>query len=69
MSGTCQRDLDFANQYNLEIIPVVKPANIIEKFSINKEAFTEDGITFNSKFLNGLTVSLAKEKIIDELEK
>ncbi len=65
-----QRDLDFANQYNLEIIPVVKPPNIDdENFSINKDAYTDDGVVFNSKFLNGLRVNQAKEKIIHEIEK
>ena len=26
-----QRDLDFANEYNLDVIPVVKPINILKK--------------------------------------
>ncbi len=65
-----QRDLDFAREYNLDIIPVVKPFNINEdKFKINDEAFTEDGTVINSEFLNGLKVSDAKNKIIQEVEK
>ena len=53
-----QRDLDFANKYKLKILPVVKPKNIDpKKFKIKNEAYTEDGILFNSDFLNNLTVS------------
>ncbi len=60
-----QRDLDFANKYNLKVLPVVKPKNIdTTKFVIKNEAFTEDGILFNSNFLNGLTVNEAIKKII-----
>ena len=64
-----QRDLDFAKQYNLEIIPVVKPFNIKEaSFKISSEAYTNDGIMINSSTLNGLTVDEAKIKIIEEIE-
>ena len=65
-----QRDLDFANRYNLKVLPVVKPKNIeASKFVIENEAFTEDGILFNSNFLDGLTVSKAIEKIIKVITK
>ena len=65
-----QRDLDFANEYGLEVIPVVKPLNIDQdSFIIRNEAFTDSGIIINSDFLNGLRVSEAKNKIITELEK
>ena len=61
-----QRDLDFAIKYKLKVLPVVKPKNIDEnKFIIKKEAFTEDGILFNSDFLNGLSVNHAIDKIIN----
>ena len=65
-----QRDLDFANKYNLKVLPVVKPKNVdTSKFIIKKEAFTEDGILFNSDFLNNLTVNKAIEKIIEVITK
>ena len=65
-----QRDLDFANKYKLKVIPVVKPKNIEEKkFHIKKEAYVEDGILFNSQFLNGLSVSDAIKKAIDTISK
>ena len=60
-----QRDLDFANKYKLKVLPVVRPINIDpKKFIIKNEAFTEDGILFNSDFLNNLTVNEAIEKAI-----
>ena len=65
-----QRDLDFANKYNLKVLPVVKPKNIEpNNFIIKNEAFTGDGILFNSKFLNDLSVSQAIEKIIKIISK
>tara|TARA_B100001996_G_scaffold375567_1_gene355683 strand:- start:699 stop:3239 length:2541 start_codon:yes stop_codon:yes gene_type:complete len=65
-----QRDLDFANKYKLKVIPVVKPKNIDEKkFHIKKEAYIEDGILFNSQFLNGLGVPDAIKKAIDTISK
>ena len=65
-----QRDLDFANKYKLKVLPVVKPKSMdATKFVINNEAFTEDGILFNSYFLNNLTVNKAIEKIIKVITK
>jgi len=65
-----QRDLDFANKYNLKVLPVVKPRNIeATKFAIKSEAYTEDGILFNSSFLNNLTVNQAIKKIIKVITK
>jgi len=65
-----QRDLDFANKYKLNILPVVKPKKVDpKKFKIDNEAYTEDGILFNSDFLNNLTVSEAIEKAIDVIKK
>ena len=65
-----QRDLDFANKYKLKVLPVVKPKNInTTKFLIKDKAFIEDGILFNSDFLNNLTVKEAIEKIIKIISK
>ncbi len=64
-----QRDLEFANKYSLDIIPVVKPKETIEKdFIIEKVAFTDDGVLFNSEFLNGLNVKDAIKTAIKKLE-
>ena len=61
-----QRDFDFAKKYNLEIIKVVEDKD-------NKadpiEAFVGQGKIINSEFLNGLSISQAKENIIDRFEK
>ena len=65
-----QRDLDFAREYNLDVIPVVKPTNISENnFKITGEAFTDEGIIFNSPSINGLSINDAKDKIIEKIEK
>ncbi len=64
-----QRDLDFANKYNLNITPVVKP-EINEDFKIKNEAYTGEGYLFNSKFLDGLKVpGESILKTLDYLEK
>ena len=49
-----QRDLDFANKYNLNVIPVILPPNESEDFKVTTEAYTGNGKLFNSKILNGL---------------
>ena len=60
-----QRDLDFARKYKLNVLPVVRPDKTDpKKFKINDEAYTEDGVLFNSDFLNNLTVDKAIEKAI-----
>ena len=60
-----QRDLDFAHKYKLKVLPVVKPKDTeADKFTIKNQAFTEDGILFNSNFLDNLTVDQAIQKII-----
>ena len=65
-----QRDLDFANKYKLKVLPVVKPKNLdASKFVIKNEAFTDDGILFNSNFLDNLSVNQAIEKIIKVITK
>ena len=49
-----QRDLDFAKNYNLDVIPVVKPNLKDKNFKINDQAYTGPGYIFNSSFLDGL---------------
>ena len=64
-----QRDLDFANKYNLKITPVVRPKKD-KDFLIDKIAYTDTGYLFNSKFLNDLKVpDESIDKTIDYLEK
>ena len=49
-----QRDLDFAKKYKLAINTVVTPNKEDLKFSVNKDAYTDEGYMINSFFLNGL---------------
>ena len=65
-----QRDLDFANKYKLNVLPVVRPNDVNSaNFKITNEAYTDDGILFNSEFLNDLTVSKAIDKAIEVITK
>ncbi len=61
-----QRDLDFANKYNLDVIKVVE--NEKENNQIIDVATTGSGILINSDFLNGLNIENAKKKIVDFLQ-
>lgn len=59
-----QRDLDFARKYDLPVVPVVCPKDSDpESFTIENEAFTDDGIMINSDFMNGMSVEDAKKAI------
>ncbi len=64
-----QRDLEFARKYGLQVIPVVLPPGADPaSCSIGEEAFVEDGILFNSDFLDGLSVAAAKRAAGERLE-
>jgi leucyl-tRNA synthetase len=56
-----QRDLDFARKYDLPVLPVVRPADADAGFTVADEAFTDDGVIFNSGFLDGLGIAEAKK--------
>ena len=56
-----ERDFEFANKYNIEIIEVVESNN-------NELPYTQDGIMINSPLLNGLDKNDAIEKIIQYFE-
>ena len=61
------RDFEFAKKYKLEILYVVKPK---KELKINHDvAYTEDGIIYNSDFLNGLNVEMAKQLVTEKIEK
>ena len=65
-----QRDLEFANKYRLPFKPVVLPPGADPAtHTITKEAFTGEGIAYNSKFLDGLPTREAIPRAIDELAK
>jgi leucyl-tRNA synthetase len=58
-----QRDLDFARKYQLPVLPVVRPRDAGSDFTVADTAFTEDGVIFNSRFLDGMDVEAAKVEI------
>jgi leucyl-tRNA synthetase len=65
-----QRDLEFANKYQLGNVPVVCPPNVNpENFVIIDTAYEGDGTLINSNFLNGLSVAQAKEAATRKLER
>ena len=67
-AGHDQRDLDFANKYNLPVRPVVLPdGETPESFSVTDIAYTGDGTIFNSRFLDGMRVEDALKAAIDKL--
>ncbi len=63
-----QRDLDFARACSLPVIPVVRPHDSDDNFSIEDEAYTGPGILFNSAGWSGLDIEAGKEAAINALE-
>ena len=64
-----QRDLDFARKYKLSVKAVVKPKDT-DDIDIQNEAYTGEGVLFNSKFLDNLKVpSESINETINYLEK
>ncbi|MDR0885793.1 MAG: leucine--tRNA ligase [Clostridiales Family XIII bacterium] len=58
-----QRDFDFAKKYDIDIIPVVDPANADIDLENLTEAFVATGTMIHSGEFNGLDSAVAKEKI------
>src|SRR5947209_8913287 len=64
-----QRDLDFARKYGLPVIPVILPPGADPAtFQVGDTAYVEEGVAFNSDFLNGLRVADAKRAAGERLE-
>jgi leucyl-tRNA synthetase len=61
--GQDQRDWDFAERHGLDIIRTVAPPD-----DFDGQAYTGDGVTINSEFLDGLDMAAAKDRIIAWLE-
>src|SRR6202008_841809 len=65
-----QRDLEFAQKYRLPGSPVVLPPGAdAVTFTVGDIAYVDDGILFNSAFLDGLSVADAKRAAGERLEK
>ncbi|WP_442581536.1 leucine--tRNA ligase [Mesorhizobium sp. ASY16-5R] len=63
-----QRDLDFANKYGLPVVPVVMPEGADEKtFQVTEEAYVDDGVMINSRFLDGMKPKQAFDDVADRL--
>ena len=68
-----QRDLDFARKYELDVIPVVMPADANRAdFKITGEAFLDSegatAVMINSSFLDAMSVADAKNEVAARLE-
>ena len=57
-----QRDLDFARQHDLPVIPVIRPEG--DDGRITDTAYTGDGILFNSPLIDGLTLTEGRRRMI-----
>ncbi|HEY6631725.1 MAG TPA: leucine--tRNA ligase [Rhizobiaceae bacterium] len=63
-----QRDLDFANKYGLPVVPVVMPEDAdAATFRILEEAYVDDGVMINSRFLDGLKPAQAFDEVATRL--
>jgi leucyl-tRNA synthetase len=63
-----QRDLDFARKYGLPVVPVVMPEGAdAATFAVADEAYTEDGVMINSRFLDGLAPKAAFDEVATRL--
>ena len=58
-----QRDHDFAKKYDLTIHPVIKPTEKDSSHDFNEEAYTEEGILFNSEKYDGINSADAIDQI------
>ena len=65
--GHDERDWEFANRFHIPIVEVVKPVGT-QTSDVTKEAFTDEGVAFNSGFITGLRTEKAKKKVIEWLE-
>ncbi|WP_420961430.1 leucine--tRNA ligase [Brucella sp. IR073] len=63
------RDFDFAHKYGLPVVPVVMPDGAdAATFQITEEAFTDDGVMINSRFLDGMKPEQAFQEVANRLE-
>lgn len=64
-----QRDFEFANKYDLEIIPVIQSKEFSSNDVKMTEAFSGQGIIIGSEDWNGFHVPEDISKVIEDLEK
>jgi len=64
-----QRDLDFANKYDLAVRAVVLPKGADPtEFMVTQTAHTQDGVLFHSRFLDGMSPKAAFAEVAKRLE-
>jgi leucyl-tRNA synthetase len=64
-----QRDLDFARKYDLPVTPVVLPPGADPgTFEVGTEAYVDGGRIYNSDFMDGMEVEVAKAAAIARVE-
>jgi leucyl-tRNA synthetase len=69
-----QRDIEFARKYGLPVVPVVVPkdekarARVLTAIEHQGEAYADDGVMINSRFLDGLDTKAAFEEVATRLE-
>jgi leucyl-tRNA synthetase len=63
--GHDERDLEFARQFEMPVLPVVQAPGKTPEESIG---FLEDGVAINSPIIDGMPTPAAKKKIISWLE-
>ncbi|MEX2363825.1 MAG: leucine--tRNA ligase, partial [Balneolaceae bacterium] len=61
--GQDERDWEFAEKFDLEIVRTVEPED-----GFDGKAYTGEGPAINSDFLDGMNINAAKKKIINWLE-
>ncbi|MFN4242893.1 MAG: leucine--tRNA ligase [Tepidisphaerales bacterium] len=61
-----ERDFEFARQYGLPVVPVVRP---VDGNASAERCFTGEGIAVNSPVIDGLPTEQAKRRIIEVLER
>ncbi len=65
-----QRDMDFARRYELPVVPVILPAGEdAATFTLKNNAYEDDGVMINSRFLDGKSTKDAFEEAASRLEK
>jgi leucyl-tRNA synthetase len=62
-----QRDFDFARKYHLPIIPVIQPPDAALDPATMTEAYTDEGVLFNSGRFDGMNNVDAKKAMVDAL--
>lgn len=63
-----ERDFEFAQAFDLPIVPVIKPADSELQTPLTEAVSSKEGVCFDSDFLNDLSVKEAIIRAIEEIE-